>query len=585
MGKVFTSCVSSARLSYSIISTAFVFLLIHDAPTNSLGLEYTPPSDKSENSSSSPTNISLHEGIEFSFEPYRSWGQGIDLENPLLVAYPRSSEEIVELVNWARKNGRNVRPRGYKHSYPPLTITKDTDPAKVVLVDLTKYLTNLEMTSIPPEDIVTNETIRAVRAETGASWQDLVTHLEKNNAGIAHSIIIGDASVGGVLAIGAHGAAVPAKGETLKPGFSFGSLSNLIAAFKAVVFDPETKKYELKSFSRSDPDSNVFLAHVGRAFLTEVTLIVGENYNLRCKSIVDIPAEELFADPDTNPNATRTFVSFLDETGRADVQWYQFTKNPWLKVWSIEPTKPSSCFEVGGPYNYQFPVNINDPTKTVPELGEIAYNNVVAGLASRNASDVWGPSKNILLYSNGSSSPITYGGTVVLTSRDKIQKVLSMVITFFTSLNEEYAQKSEYPIDYYIKFRVTGLDFANETLIKDATQTILSPLSPPQDYPHFNVAFWMNTFTHRNNSLGSQFMKRFEEFYYDTFNGEIGLARPEWSKSWAYTDEGPFTNTKMLKEIIPSRFGSDWEWAKSILNKYDPERVFSNSFLEDSLQL
>ncbi|ODM98015.1 putative L-gulonolactone oxidase 4 [Orchesella cincta] len=573
MEKVFTS---------TLLYCTLVFILFHNAPSNCL--EYTPPSEKSENSSNA-TTIELHEGIEFAFEPYKTWGQGIELDSLLLVAYPKSSEEVVELVNWARKNGRNVRPRGFKHSFPPLTVTKDTDPSKVVLVDMVRHITNLEMTTIPAEDTVTNETLRAVKAETGASWQDLMTFLETNNAGLVHSIIIGDATIGGVLAIGAHGAAVPAKGEFLKPGFSFGSLSNLIAAFKAVVWDPETKTYVLKSFSRSDPDSRVFLAHVGRAFLTEVTLIVGENYSLRCKSIVDIPAEELFADPDKNPNATRTFASFLDETGRADVQWYQFTKNPWLKVWSVEPSKPSSCVEVNGPYNYQFPVNINEPTKTVPELGEIAYENVLKGLASKNASDVWGASKNIMLYSNGSSQPIVYGGVVVLTSREKIQKVLSTVVNFYKSLNDEYAAKSEYPIDYYIKFRVTGIDNANDTLIKDAVNTVLSPLSPPKEYPDFNVAFWMNTFTHRNNKLGNQFMKRFEEFYYDTFNGEPGLARPEWSKSWAYTDEGPFTNTNMLEKIIPARFGSDWEWAVSVLNKYDPERVFSNSFLDNSLHL
>lgn len=532
-----------------------------------------------QNSTLNSTKIKLLEGIDFAFEPYKTWGHTLEVIDLLLVATPKSTDEVVAIVNWARAEGRKVRARGYKHSYPPLTVTRDADPSKVVLLDFTKHLTKLQMSSIPADQTITSQPLKTVTVETGTAWGDLMSFLEQNNVGLIHSLIIGDATVGGVLAIGAHGAAIPAKGEPHQAGFSYGSLSNLITGFKAVVWDDDKKAYGLKTFSRVDPDSRPFLTHVGRALLTEVSLIVGENYNLRCRSVTDIPADELFASPEHISNTTRSFVSFLDETGRADVQWYQFTKNPWLKLWSVEPSKPAPCVEVSRPYNYQFPVNINDPSKTVPELGEIAYTNLLNGLSSTNASDIWGPSKNILLYSNGTSRPIIYGGFVVLTTRDKLQEILSRVVNFYKSLNEEYAKKSEYPIDYYIKFRVTSVDNATETLIKDAQSTVFSPVSPSKKYPHFNTALWMNTFTGKDNQLGSQFMRRFEAFYFNTFNGTDGLARVEWSKSWGYQDDGPFLNSAMLTEIIPSRY-DDWSCAVRVLEKYDPDRLFSNSFLD-----
>jgi len=85
--------------------------------------------------------------------------------------------------------------------------------------------------------------------------------------------------------------------------------------------------------------------------------------------------------------------------------------------------------------------------------------------------------------------------------------------------------------------------------------------------------------------LGNEFMSRFQTFYFDTFNGPNGLARVEWSKSWAYTPEGSFLNSTMLNEIIPDRFGDEWNQAVSTLDKYDPHRLFSNTFLDSLFKI
>ena len=48
----------------------------------------------------------------------------------------------------------------------------------------------------------------------------------------------GDLTVGGVMATGAHGSAIPATGETPLPGQSYGSLSNLILSLTAAAWSP-----------------------------------------------------------------------------------------------------------------------------------------------------------------------------------------------------------------------------------------------------------------------------------------------------------------------------------------------------------
>jgi FAD/FMN-containing dehydrogenase len=46
----------------------------------------------------------------------------------------------------------------------------------------------------------------------------------------------GDITVGGMLAINAHGSAIPGTGETRQPGQTYGSLSNPILSLTTVVW-------------------------------------------------------------------------------------------------------------------------------------------------------------------------------------------------------------------------------------------------------------------------------------------------------------------------------------------------------------
>ena len=79
------------------------------------------------------------------------------------------------------------------------------------------------------------------------------------------------------------------------------------------------------------------LVHLGRAFIVEARLQVGTNQRLRCQSRMDIAYTELFA---PQGSGGRTFSSFLDSAGRVEAIWFPFTSFPWLKVWSLAPTKP-----------------------------------------------------------------------------------------------------------------------------------------------------------------------------------------------------------------------------------------------------
>ncbi|HTN82201.1 MAG TPA: cholesterol oxidase substrate-binding domain-containing protein [Sorangium sp.] len=290
-------------------------------------------------------------GIELYRQGFENWAGDIVVDD-LWTCAPRTDADLVALANWACAAGYPLRPRGKMHTWSPLTVTPETSraTAQVVLVDTTQHLTAMQMVSASPA---------AVKVQTGVTMEDLLTFLEQAGYGLTATPAPGDVTIGGVLAIDGHGTAIPARGEARAPGHTYGSLSNLIVSLKAVVWNAAQSRYELRTFDRAHPDCKAFLTHLGRAFLAEVTLRVGANQNLRCVSRVDIPATELFASPGSG--AARTFQSFVDEAGRAEAIWFPFTSHPWLKVWSVRPTRPLLSRHVVSPYNYPFSDNIPEP--------------------------------------------------------------------------------------------------------------------------------------------------------------------------------------------------------------------------------
>ena len=270
--------------------------------------------------------------IPLSQQAYANWSREIMLDS-VWTATARHSDDVVTLANWAFDNGYTVRAKGTMHGWSPLTVVPGAPSDRVLLVDTMAKLNSV---------VVQHGTPATVTAGAGASIEAILTALEREGLGWANSPAIGELSIAGALAIGAHGATYPAVGETITPGQSYGSLSNLITEITVVAWEEGINRYALKTFHRSDVESTAFLAHLGRTFVTSVTLQAGENYRLRCQSFTDIPWQELFAAPGS---PGRTYESFVEKSGRVEAIWFPFTQTPWLKVWTPTPVKPPESRE------------------------------------------------------------------------------------------------------------------------------------------------------------------------------------------------------------------------------------------------
>ena len=165
-------------------------------------------------------------GVDCYTQAYRNWSGEIQADAVLTCA-PSSAEQAVAVVNWARRRSIRVRPAGMRHGWSPLTITNGGGQDSI-LIDLTEHLTSVEITADPHGPVVI--------AQTGTTMTDLLTELETHGYGFAAGPAPGDLSLGGVLAIDGHGTAVPVDGEQAAAGQTFGTISNLITAVKAVVW-------------------------------------------------------------------------------------------------------------------------------------------------------------------------------------------------------------------------------------------------------------------------------------------------------------------------------------------------------------
>ena len=519
-------------------------------------------------------------------QAYENWSGEIYIPDVWTVA-PRSAADVAEIANWAHGHGWRVRAKGRSHGWSPLLLPGDSTGAGCLLVDTTQHLTRVAIDPVGPPATVT--------AETGVSMEVLLEQLGAAGLGFTTTPAIGDVTLGGILAVDGHGTAIPADGERPMPGKGYGSFSNAVLALTAVVWDG-LDRYRLRTFRRDDPGIQPLLTHAGRAFLTEATLQVGADQNLRCRSFFDISAEDLFAPPaQAGPDS---FQAWAMACGRVEAIWFPFAAVPWLKVWSPAPARPWLSRVVTAPYAYSFANGVSpgqarfiDQMVSGNPSGTPAFQNlemaaVGSGLILTGTWDLWGQSRLTTLYVKPTTLRLAENGYAVLTSRHSIQRVVSDYYGAYRELIARYAARGEYPMNGPIEIRVTGLDRTGEVMLPGALEPQLSALRPRPDHPDWDCAVWLDALTFPGTPMENPFKAELEAWLLGNYTGEYAAVRVEWAKGWGYTEAGAWTSPEFLGRTLPASLsagqGPDdgWSAALAALDRFDPGRIFSNPFLD-----
>lgn len=527
-------------------------------------------------------------GIDLHLQAYENWAREI-VVGDVWTCTPRSAADVVTLANWARRHRHRLRPQGARHGWSPLTLLQD-GPAcggGVVLVDTRTHLTGVEVRSTDPG---------LVRVQTGTTMDVLLATLEAHGLGFTAVPAPGDITVGGALAVDAHGTAVPATGEVRAPGQTFGSLSNRIVSLTAVVWSPRRRRYVERTYPRAHPACAALATNLGRGFVTAAELRAGADVNLRCVSDLTIPWTEMFADPATAGPGARTFGRALDAAGRVEAIWFPYTDKPWLKTWSVSPQRPAASREVTAPYNYvfsdQIPVEVSDLARRViagdvaaaQQLGQVSYATSVAGLAATQTADIWGRSKNLLLYIRPTTIRATANGYVVLCRRADVQQVVHDFAASYTALLDRHRAAGSYPVTVATEIRVTGLDDPADAEVAGARSPSLSALHPRPDRPEWDTAVWLDVLTFPSQPGAQAFYRELEQWILGHYTGRYGAVRPEWSKGWGYSGTAGWSDEAFLTKVVPAahrrgrRAADRWDAAVRTLDRLDPHRVFAGAF-------
>ncbi|MEY2470109.1 MAG: hypothetical protein QOF21_2807 [Actinomycetota bacterium] len=530
-------------------------------------------------------------GIELYKQFYENWALEIRADD-VWTASPRNEQDVVTLANWAVQHGWRLRPSGARHGWAPFTVTPgQSKDARIILVDTREHLTKITLG--PPGKG------RTVTAQAGATMDDLMQVLHDAGRGFSSIPAPGDVTVAGVLAVNAHGAAIPAAGEKTR-GRSFGSMSNRVVSLDAVVWDNATNAFVLRSFDRSQPITKALLTNLGRIFVTSATLRTEKNVNMRCVSYVDITAAELFSAPSNQ--GPRSFANFVEQAGRVEAIWFPTTTKPWLKVWSVQRRRPAASRQVTAGYNYPFSDNVPEPVarmaraivashpESTPTFGATMYNASVQGLRACDAYDIWGSAKNTQHYIKATTLRAAEFGYGVLTSRANIQRALHEFVTKYEELVATYKARGQYPSNMPLEIRCTGVDRAQDVGVPGAEPPALSGMSPRADHPEWDTVIWLNALTLVGTNGVFGFKHELEQWMLSNYSGDYATARVEWSKGWAYTTEGGWIDPTVVDDAIPNGFRAartpenNWDWTIARFNELDPHRVFGNAFLDALLR-
>lgn len=518
-------------------------------------------------------------GIPFSpLHQFQNWDGQIVVQN-INIFQPVNAQQCVELANGAAALGYTLRPFGQMHGWSPLAVNgnkaKD-DPEKIFFVDTI----NLNSKQFK----VVNGTPMAT-FEVGVTIEQATTFLEEQTAygqpngySFVNMTAPGQMSIGGVLAIGGHGTSIASQSNS---GDFCGCLSNLIRSFKAIVF--ENGEYREKYFERSHPDAAAFLVHLGRAFITQVTMQPVPNYYLEVRNWY--PKASTLYEPVKPKQSPLSLQALAEKYGRLEVIQFPFTGNPWVKTWQQVPGL--TVHPKFTPYNNKFANIISaDASKFIQNLFNeepeytpwlmkaFLFFGRYLSTSGRSCYAMSGLSKNLLIYVQNSTLRITALGYIMQIKRSDIQATAILYMNEYNRLLKKYQKDNKFPINAPVEIRITGIDDPALLNIPGAEPPLLAASAPMHpDRKELDTVFWVDILTMPETPYVAEFYTEMEAFMYKTWPDNL---RPEWSKGWAFNDKGGWQNLHVLHKVIPQYYAATLPRAKQILEKYDPKNVYTN---------
>lgn len=127
--------------------------------------------------------------------------------------------------------------------------------------------------------------------------------------------------------------------------------------------------------------------------------------------------------------------------------------------------------------------------------------------------------------------------------RDQLQAAVHALAGQYDRMLHDYAAAGHAPINSCLEMRVTDVDRAEALGIPSAVPALLSAGLPIDGSERI---IWFDLVTTPGMPLAWQFYAEFESWLWERFAGSL---RPEWSKAWAVSADGPWTDEAVLERV------------------------------------
>lgn len=468
---------------------------------------------------------------------YENWSRMIRVDD-VLTATPQSDEEALEVVRWAAEQGYRVRPMGAFHTWSPLVFE---DATNIVAIDQSRMTGLIDFAYEP---------VPAATFRAGTTLAQAVRALEEiDNRGASDAPGwawpdypgVPDVTIGGMLAIGAHGAGIRQRSD--QPDL-FGTVSNLVLGFTAIV--SEGDDYVIREFRRDDPDAAALLVHLGAAYLLTVTMRVVPNCHLSRR--VEYPDWQVAYAATAESGSLQALV---EEHGRVQALWFPFTKTPVVQHFTEEAyvEGPRVTEPLTVRLSPDLPAGFTGAfTKTLahlPWLTPMVERAVLAEMKHLSPPDhEWhGTSGNMLLYVQHDTLRVVSLAYAVHVRASDVQQAIHDLAHQFDRMLHDYAHAGHEPINSCLEMRVTDVDRAEAVGLAGAVPAALSAGLPINDSER---VIWFDVVTTPGMPMAWEFYAEYEAWLWQRFPDGL---RPEWSKAWAVSADGPWTNEHVLATV------------------------------------
>jgi hypothetical protein len=204
--------------------------------------------------------------------------------------------------------------------------------------------------------------------------------------------------------------------------------------------------------------------------------------------------------------------------------------------------------------------------------------------------DLWGPAYCTTMYVKPDTVRLTVAAWGVLLKRQDLQRAVHEFYTYFGHKVAGLAQAGQFPFAGNVDWRAQGLDEPDDVAVRHAVEPYLSGARPVPENREYDTILWFALNTNVGQPGAEAFFTEVEDWFLSNYRS-YAMVRPEWTKAYAFSPAGGWTDTKKLTRTYPDTFGrrhgypasEDWDRAVDKLKSYDPNGVFSNQFLDTLL--